>query len=333
MGSDYAAGPPLPSRTPQAGPGLPTRAGGAGAAAPLLPTRDPGRVAAGTDGSASALPTRTSRFRRGGRHSSPYQLSVPPTAPALVLAVPGRATGESAAVVAEIADAAGNACPGVEVRVGYLEGGEAGLTGMLDGLPGDGEMPGAVVVPLLVSPHPAAAGTLGDAIGATETPVIVTDPLGPHPLLAEVMHLRLAEAGLARAGRAGRISVGNDADGVIVLAAGGPVAVQSVGVVAVLLASRLAVPVDAAPVADPAAVQAAANRLRNARVTKLALAPCLVGPEAPPGELAALAAETGLACAAPLGAHPAIGHLAAIRYGAALEDPAFAGLAGDTTAS
>lgn len=329
MGSDYAAGPALPTRNPQAAGGLPTRSPGAAPAAPPLPTRGSGPAATGPGGAAPALPTRTSRFRRGGRHSSPYQLSLPPTAPALVLAVPGQATGEAAAVVAEIAAAAGNACPGVDVRFGFLEGEEGGLTPMLDGLPGESELPSAVVVPLLVSPHPAAAATLGEAIGATETPVIVTDPLGPHPLLAEVMHVRLAEAGLARAGRAARISVGSDADGVIVLAAGGQVAVQSVGVVAVLLASRLAVPVDAAPVEDPAAVQAAAARLRDARVTKLALAPCLVGPEAPPGQLDAMAAQTGLACAPPLGSHSALGHLAAIRYGAALEDPALASLAAE----
>jgi sirohydrochlorin ferrochelatase len=233
---------------------------------------------------------------------------------------------ESASVAEEIAAAASGACPGAEVQVGYLEGAGQGLARLLDELPGDGSMPSAVVVPLLVGPHPAAAATLADAVGATTSQVIVTDPLGPHPLLAEVMHQRLAEAGLARAGRAGRISVGSDADGVIVLAAGGDAAVQSVGVVAVLLASRLAVPVGAASVADAASVREAAGRLLEARVTKLAMAPCLIGPEAGPGQLAALAAETGLACAPPLGAHSALGHLVAIRYGAALDDPSLADL-------
>jgi hypothetical protein len=303
MGADYVADQALPSRSPAPG----------------------GR---GQDPVSPALPTRTSRFRRGGRHSSPYQLSVPPSAPALVLAVPGPAGEEQARVSASIAASASGACPGVDVRVGYLEGGEAALGPLLGQLPGNGEMPGAVVVPVLAGPHPAAADALNRAVSAAARPVIVTDPLGPHPLLAEVMHTRLAEAGLARAGRAGRISVSTDADGVIVLAAGGQVAVQSVGVVAVLLASRLAVPVDAAPVADPAAVSAAAARLRGAGVTRLALAPCLIGPEAAAGELRALAAATRLPCAAPLGDHPAIGHLVAIRYGAALADPALAGRAG-----
>lgn len=291
----------------------------------MLPSRNSGGADNGPH-PAGPLPTRTTRFRRGGRHSSPYQLSLPPTAPALVLAVPGPASAESAQVAADIAASAGSACAGADVLVGYLEGDQDALLPMLDGLPGGGGMPSAVVVPLLAGPHPAASQVLGEAVSASRSPVIVTDPLGPHPLLAEVMHVRLAEAGLARASRAGWISVGNDVEGVVVLAAGGPVAVQSVGVVAVLLASRLAVPVDAASLSDPQAILAAAERLRGARVSKLALAPCLIGPEAAPGELAALQEVTGLACAAPLGAHPAIGHLAAIRYGAALDDPALANL-------
>ncbi len=327
MGTDYVAGSGLPTRSPgTSGTGLPTRSpGGATGGDDLsaLPTRTPGGAAAGA---APPLPTRTSRMRRGGRHSSPHRLSLPPTAPALVLAVPGAATPEAAQVAAEIAAAAGSACPGAEVHVGYLSGTEDSLAPMLDELPHDGDLPGGVVVPLLVGPHPEAAAMLQDAVAATRTPLIVTDPLGPHPLLAEVMHHRLAEAGMARAGRAGRISVGNDADGVIVLAAGGQIAVQSVGVVAVLLASRLAVPVDAASVTDVGSVQAAAERLLAARVSKLALAPCLIGPEAGPGQLEAVMAATGIACAPPLGAHSALGHLVAIRYGAALDDPALANL-------
>lgn len=332
MGSDHVAGPALPTRTAEgAGPALPSRAPGPGTAGGHpgagLPSRAPGGGQPGLAGvpAAPALPTRTSRYRRGGRHSSPYQLSLPPTTPALVLAVPGRADDLSAEVTAEIADAAAGACRGAEVRAGYLEGDELHLTSVLDELPGQRNLPGAVVVPLLAGPHPAAAHALSEAVGATGTSVVVTDPLGPHPLLAEVMHQRLAEAGLARAGRAGRISVGNDADGVIVLAAGGEVAVQSVGVVAVLLASRLAVPVGAASATDISAIRAAADQLLHARVSKLALAPCLIGPELAAGGLAAIAAETGLACAPPLGAHAALGHLVAIRYGAALADPAVAG--------
>jgi hypothetical protein len=49
----------------------------------------------------------------------------------------------------------------------------------------------------------------------------------------------------------------------------------------------------------------------------------VVGPEVPATTMAAIAA-TGLECAPPLGGYPTIGHLVAIRYGAALQDPQLA---------
>jgi hypothetical protein len=156
---------------------------------------------------------------------------------------------------------------------------------------------------------------------------VVAQSLGPHPLLAEVLHARLAEAGLARSTRVGRISIVTAADGVIVGAIGGGEAVKAAGVVAVLLASRLTIPVATAPLDDPLAVKSAAEQLRAARVARVALAPCVIGPEAGPRSLAAISAESGVACAAPLGGHHAIGQLVAIRYGAALEDPKLASLA------
>jgi hypothetical protein len=44
--------------------------------------------------------------------------------------------------------------------------------------------------------------------------------------------------------------------------------------------------------------------------------------------MAAIATGTGLECAPPLGGYPTIGHLVAIRYGAALEDPQLADVPG-----
>jgi hypothetical protein len=156
---------------------------------------------------------------------------------------------------------------------------------------------------------------------------VVAQPLGPHPLLAEVLHTRLAVAGLARSTRVGRISVVTAADGVIVGAAGGEAAVKAAGVVAVLLASRLTIPVATALLSDPAAVKEAAGQLRAAGVSRVGLAPCVIGPEIDPEMLAAISRQSGVACAAPLGGHHAIGQLVAIRYGAALEDPQLASLA------
>jgi hypothetical protein len=101
---------------------------------------------------------------------------------------------------------------------------------------------------------------------------------------------------------------------------GGEEAVQAAEVVAVLLASRLTTPVAAASLTDPGSIKDAAARLRQA-VPRVALAPCMVGPELTSGTLEAIAALTTTDCAPPLGSHPAVGKLVAIRYGAALADP------------
>jgi hypothetical protein len=106
-------------------------------------------------------------------------------------------------------------------------------------------------------------------------------------------------------------------------------AVQAAEVVAVLLASRLTTPIAAASLTDPGSIKDAAARLRQA-VPRVALAPCMVGPELTSGTLEAIAALTGIDCAPPLGSHPAVGKLVAIRYGAALADPKVASIAAET---
>lgn len=275
------------------------------------------------DHGGAALPVRTTRYLRPGRHSSPHQLSLPAEAPALVLAVPGAASPASREIAAEIAASAASSCHGATVSFGYLEGSESHLSEVLAGLRGQDGRPPAVVVPLLICPFPEVDEAIAAAVAAAATPVLVAEHLGPHPFLAEAMHARLSEAGLARAGRSGRISIVSAADGVIVGALGDDEAVQAAGVVAVLLASRLTIPAVPAPL-DQAAIRYAAERLQAAQVTRVALAPCAIGPEVPPAVLAAVAAEAGLACAPPLGGYPTIGQLAAIRYGAALEDPQLA---------
>jgi hypothetical protein len=278
----------------------------------------------GADLGAGALPVRTSRYRRTGRHSSPHQLSLPSDAPTLVIAVPGAASPDSEDIVARVAAVAADSCPGANIRAGYLQGDTDLLGDVIASLPHGGI---AVVVPLLAFPDQQVRAGIAAGIAGAQLTCIVAQPLGPHPLLSEVVHVRLAEAGLARSTRVGRISIVSAADGVIVGAVGGPDAVQTAGVVAVLLASRLTIPVATALINDPAGVKEAAGQLRAARVARVALAPCVIGPEIPPGTLEALSADSGVACSAPLGGHHAIGQLVAIRYGAALEDPQLVGLA------
>jgi hypothetical protein len=280
------------------------------------------------DHGGSPLPVRTSRTVRPGRHSSPHLLSLPAQAPALVLAVPGAANPESEQIAAEIAASAGASCPGANVAVGYLDGGENSLSEVLGYCSSEDGRPSAVVVPLLTSPSPEMDAAIATAVAGASAPVLVGGHLGPHPFLAQAMHARLSEAGLARAGRAGRISIVTAADGVIVGATGGEEAMQAAGIVAVLLASRLAIPIVPAPLSDHALLAQAADRLMAAQVTRVALAPCAIGPEIRTGALVAITAQTGLECAPPLGGHPTIGQLVAIRYGAALEDPHLADISG-----
>ena len=279
-------------------------------------------------GSSSPLPVRTTRYLRPGRHSSPHQLSLPAESPALVLAVPGAASPASEQIAAEIAASAGNSCRGATVTFGYTDGSENRLSDLLAGLRSQDGRPPAVVVPLLTCAYPEVDQAIAAAVAAADVPIVVAGHLGPHPFLAEAMHARLSEAGLARIGRAGRISIVTAADGVIVGAAGDAEAIQVAGVIAVLLASRLTIPAVPAPLADPAALREAAERLLAAQVTRVMLAPCVIGPEVPADAMAAITADSGLECAPPLGGYPTIGQLVAIRYGAALEDPQLADVSG-----
>jgi sirohydrochlorin ferrochelatase len=318
-----ARGSELPTRNPgppARDPGLPTRSPGLPARDPGTPARDPGLPARG-----SALPTRTTRFRRAGRHRSPHQLSVPSDAPALILAVPGPTTDAAIDIAAGIIDAASQSCPGVTVRAGFLEGDEESLSAVLAGCHSVDGRPAAVVVPMLICPQPEADAAIAAEVAAADVPVLSTAALGIHPILAGALHARLAEAGLARGDRMGRISITSTAaEGVLVTALGTD-AMSIAGTGAVLLAARLAVPVAAASLSDPSSVRDAAGRLFDAGVTSLALSPCVIGPETDHIDLDALAEAAGMKAAQPLGAAPALGQLAAMRYGAALQDPQMAG--------
>ena len=132
-------------------------------------------------------------------------------------------------------------------------------------------------------------------------------------------------AGLARAARGRGLSIANAANGVIVLADRGREAAQAAGVIAVLLASRLAIPAAPASLGDQASIDAAIASLHAAGASRLAIGPCVIGPENDPDELAAVCAATGAQRAQALSAHPAISQLVAMRYGAALADRRLAG--------
>jgi len=304
--------------------GLPQRDAGG------LPQRDTGGLPqrAPSGPGVGALPRRTTRTRPAGRHRSPHRLSVASDAPALVIAVPGHAKADSDEIAQRVAATAGLSCPGVDIRVGYLDGDELTLSECLlpDGPQAeDHDQFPSVVVPLLMSPNGAIDTRLQQLTANSPIQAVLAAHLGPHPLVAEALHGRLADAGLARQARSTGLSISAESRGVVVLADVGEEAMSAAGVAAVLLASRLSVPVVPASLGDPASIVDAVNRLSESGAARPVLAPCLIGPETNVSVLEDLSAALGAPCAPTLGAHQAIGQLVAIRYGAALASLSLAG--------
>ncbi|MFG3227494.1 hypothetical protein ACGF07_22290 [Kitasatospora sp. NPDC048194] len=269
------------------------------------------------------LPVRTPGSRARGRHRRPERPEIPTGSPALVLAVPATAGPESRSVVEELLSIVRSEHTGVQAGIGYLpadgaEGGDDRTVAELLAAAAEAGLPTPVVVPLIPGPHGFLAGL--QAVAA-EYGATVTDALGPHPLLAEAVHVRLSEAGLARADRARLFAIATAADGVVLTTVGGEEAAAAAGITGVLLAARLAVPVVAAALDVPGSVAGAVNHLKETGSQRPALAPLVIGPEADSELLAAAAEETGCPSAAPLGAYPTVGQLIASTYLAALPAP------------
>ncbi|SOD89032.1 hypothetical protein SAMN06272765_5979 [Streptomyces sp. Ag109_G2-15] len=262
----------------------------------------------------------------------------PEGAPALVLAVPGAPSAVSRSLAEEVVSIARSELPGLDARIGYLDGDDAEFPSLravlahaaeertaryeqavaagLEVKEPDG--PVAVVVPLLAGPDSALLRQVRQAVMDSRVAAELTDVLGPHPLLAEALHVRLSEAGLARADRARLFTVATAADGIILASVGGEEAVQAAGITGMLLAARLAVPVMAAALDQEGSITSVAEQLRSSGSQQLALAPYLIGPEIDAALLAAAAEEAGCATAEALGAYPAIGKLALAKYTTAL---------------
>ena len=285
-----------------------------------LPRRRPPAAEIGAGGGLPRRGTGRTGLRRVGRHRSPHRLSLSDDAPALVLVVPGVAKDADRDLVEHIADSAATSCRGAEVIVCYLSGDSDSLADVLAELPIDGGGPAqqAVVVPLLAGPHPTFDAQIASAVDQADGSVMLAGHLGPHPLLAGALHDRLSDAGLARASRAFGLSVSAGADGVLVVADRGPQAIGDAGLTGVLLAARLNVPVVPASLGDRASVDAALDRLRAAGAARLAMAPCVIGPETERAEVVQLSRTIGIPCSAPLGDHPAVAQLVSARYGEAL---------------
>lgn len=278
------------------------------------------------------------RPRQPGRHRRPEPLAAPEGAPALVLAVPGTSSAATRSLAEEVVSIARSELPGLDARIGYLDGDDAEFPTLQSVLTRAAEErtaryeqaraagadvpqpdgPVAVAVPLLAGPDNALLRRVRQAVMESRIAADLTDVLGPHPLLAEALHVRLSEAGLARADRARLFTVATAADGIILASVGGEEAVQAAGITGMLLAARLAVPVMAAALDEEGAIAATAEQLRGSGSQQLALAPYLIGPEIDAGLLDAAAKEAGCSAAEALGPYPAIGKLALAKYTAAL---------------
>jgi hypothetical protein len=230
--------------------------------------------------------------------------SLPPDAPVLVLATPGDIAG----VAEEIAAVVRVDNPQIELRL-------TSVTDLADSLPTGRD---AVVVPLLTWDDPVVMAEIGKAVAVAGTGAVVTEALGPHPLLAEALHIKLAERSLARADRVRLLNVSSPVDAVILGTVGGERAVHAVQATAVLLASRLTLPVVAASFDSEPGVGVAAQRLRAAGAERLAIAPCMIGHEAPAGIVEQAATSINAGHAEPLGPHSAIAELVARAYGSQL---------------
>src|SRR5207245_3632375 len=178
--------------------------------------------------------------------------------------------------------------------------------------------PSAVVVPQLLTPHPATSRALREAIAASGANARIGEVFNTNALLAEALHHRLADAGLARADRVRMFSITTSADGIILATVGGEEAVSTASVTAFLLAARLALPVTAASLDAKPTVEEAAAQLEGMGVTRIALAPCVIGPEADPATIEEAVAAVGAKCSAPLGAHGNVVKLISLAYGQVL---------------
>ena len=277
--------------------------------------------------SANGFPVRqpTGRLvQPGGRHRRAVPASLPEGSPALVLAVPNASDDGLTGTTADIGSILGLDNPALDVRLAKVgnagRGDPKGIRAVLAEAAArrPAGAPSAVVVPLLAAPHPAIISEIREAITASGTNAYIAEVFNTNALLAEALHIRLADAGLARADRVRMFSITTSADGIIVATVGGEAAVGSASVTAVLLAARLALPVLPASLDGSPDIEESAARLHAMGVTRVAIAPCVVGPEASPGAIEEAAASIGAKCAAPLGAHGNVVKLIAQAYGQAL---------------
>jgi len=289
-----------------------------------LARRLPGPGSHSRSPGAPVRPAQARLVAPGGRHRRPMPASLPEGAPALVLAVPSAGDDGLTGATADIATVLRIDNPALDVRTARIDHGGRGDPSGIRAVLADAAArrpagaPSAVVVPQVVTPHPGSLRDLRDAITASGVNARIGEVFNTNALLAEALHHRLADAGLARADRVRMFSITTSADGIILATVGGEEAVGTAGVTAFLLAARLALPVMAASLDAKPTIEEAAAQLEAMGVTRIAFAPCLIGPEADPAAIEEAAAAIGAKYCEPLGAHGNVVKLISLAYGQVL---------------
>ncbi|MFC1409925.1 sirohydrochlorin chelatase [Streptacidiphilus sp. N1-12] len=257
------------------------------------------------------------RIEAGGRRTRPDPR------PVLVAVAHGSRDPAARTTVARLLDRVRALRPGLDVRLAHLGLNEPLLDEVLDDLARDRAAVrtagrAAVLVPVLLGRGYHVRHDLPAALARhPRLDASVAAPLGPHPLLADALRQRLAEAGWDDP-EVGRVRRREARDAVVLAAAGSkdPASARDAQTQALLLAARLHAPVVPAYVsaAAPTVAQAVAV-LRERGYRRIALSSYFTAP----GDFARLAAaDAPWLVAAPLGAAETVAELLLQRYDAAL---------------
>lgn len=243
----------------------------------------------------------------------------------LLLSAPGGDRPEARAALAEIRARLVEALPGVRVADAPLDPG-TGAPGELGELAARAAARGpAVLLPMVPVLDDGPRAALERAVAAVPS-LVVAEPMGLHDLLIEALLGRLADLPGGDSGR-------RPGDHVVLAAPGcaGPAAARTTRRLRARLEDELPVQVglghpaagpdgssrpDAAPGPDLAATVAAARAAGAARVV---VASCVLTPGALADRIRCAGADQ---VAAPLGAHPAVVELLALRFLEATSRPA-----------
>src|SRR5260370_8737739 len=177
--------------------------------------------------------SRPPSLRPGGRHRGGVAGRLCEDAAGLVIAVPGTGTDLTSGAVADLLTIIRVDNPAVEVRGARFEAPDddpEGIRAVLSAAAAarpDAPGPAAIVIPLIAAPHPPLVRKLRQAIADSGVNAMVTGFVNSTAMIAEALHIRLAEVGLARAAGVRRFSLVPPAHRILRATGGGPGAAEA----------------------------------------------------------------------------------------------------------